>query len=260
MFGAIILRDIPKEEVRIDLSRHPIQGGFRGFRTVPVGLHYVSVKSGEHHTGFWCWMRPKQAIVKIFDYEKGFLDADPGSATHYTNLALSGAMDHALIQYPHEKFGPWYGLIHHIDPTEFPPRIHSEDAGEGSRLDKVLQNTHQGDYVLLLAEFQFAFARWLVSLDTATTDDAAHERWRHLLLAAYNAGEDRIRESGALFPDLVDALLQQFPLLPDEWFEPATFLTAQAGYLSEDMIDTEVDEIAAKGRAFADYLKTRAPQ
>jgi len=57
MFGAIVLRNILKAEARIDTTCHEIQGGFRGFGMAPpVTWHYVGVKSGEHHVGFWCYL------------------------------------------------------------------------------------------------------------------------------------------------------------------------------------------------------------
>jgi len=259
MFGTIVLRDVPKREARIDLIRYPIQGGFRGFRMVPPALHYVSVKSNDHHVGFWCWVKPDQAVVKILGYESGvFEDDEPDSTAHYAQLALSGAMNQVLLPYAHEKFGAWFSLVQHIKEADFPPTLHAQDAqaGAGSRFDGALLGTHQGDAQSFLAEFQFAFVRWLVSLD-ATEDTTAFDRWRHLLLSAYNAGEDRIRDAGELFPKLIDVLLAQFPLLPDDWFGGDSFLLAQAGYLSEDMIDTDVPQLAEKGRAFASYLQTR---
>jgi hypothetical protein len=260
MLGAIVLRDIPKEETRIDLTRYPIQGGFRGFSGVPPKLwHYVSVKVRDHHVGFWCYHAPQQAVVKVFDYETGFEDADPGTQAQYSRLALSGAMGPALIPYPINHLSSWITLVQHIPAADSLPRVHAEDAGAGSRFDKALLGTHGGDGKSLLGEFQTAFVRWLVSMDTAAQDEAAFARWRHLVLSAYNAGESRIGESGDLFPQLVDLLLRQFDLLPNDWFGPDSFLaSSQASYMAEDMIDTGVEEIAEKGQVFADYLKKRA--
>jgi hypothetical protein len=63
--------------------------------------------------------------------------------------------------------------------------------------------------------------------------------------------------NNAVFPKLVDTLFRQFTLLPDEWFGLDNFLMTEAGYLTEDMMDSGVPEIAEKGQAFADYLKQR---
>src|SRR5687767_6339014 len=114
MFGALVLRDIPKEEVRIDLARMAIRGGFRGFSQVPLAAwHYVSVKVDATHQGFWFWLNPGEALVRVFDHAAGFQEDEPESAATFAQMALSGTMGAALWSYPHELFGPWYGLVQH---------------------------------------------------------------------------------------------------------------------------------------------------
>ncbi len=260
MFGAIVLRDIPKAEARIDNTRIPIQGGFRGFGAVPPSMwHYVGVKSGEHHVGFWCYLKPQEAIVKVFDYEtQQFKDADADSQARYSQLALSGAMGPALAPYPQANLATWPGLVKHIPAENFPPQLHTEDSGSGSRFAKALQGTHGGDNAAFLAEFQYAFASWYVSLPSATVDEAAFARWRRLVLAAYNAGEDTMVEAGDLFPKLIDTLLSQFGVMGDKWFESGSFLVSgQAGYMAGDMQDTGIPELVEKGKAFSAYIKKR---
>ena len=259
MFGAIVLRDVPKEQARIDLTKHEIRGGFRGFGQVPPKLwHYVSVKSGAHHVGFWCYLGPRQVVVKVFDPEKGFQDADAETQAQFAELVLGGAMGPALLDYPHAQLGPWLGMVNFIPEQGFPPQLHVVEEGSGSRFDKAYLISHAGDAASFLAEFQYTFASWLVSLDTATQDRAGFERWRHLVLAAYNAGEDRIRAGGNLFAQLVDVMLHQFAVLPDDWFKAESFLvSSQAGYMSEDMVDTGIPELVEKGQAFEAYLALR---
>ena len=261
MFGAIVLRDIPKQEVRIDVVTYPIEGGFRGFGMVPpAAWHYVSVKARTHHVGFWCYLQPKQAIVKIFDYEtQQFEDADPDTQAQYADMALSGAMGPALKAYPETNFGAWYGLVRHIPRENFPPQLHVEDSGSGSRFHKALHGTHGGDKAAFLAEFQYAFVSWYVSLPSAAPDEAAFERWRALVLAAYNAGEDAIRESGELFSELIECMLRQFAVMGDKWFAADSFIvSSQANYMVEDMMDCGVPEIAEKGAAFRAYIQKRS--
>src|SRR5262245_21354218 len=131
MFGAIVLRDIPKEAARIDLARVAIQGGFRGFGQVPpAAWHYVSVLDADRHVGFWCWIDPGEAAVRVFA-DGGFVEDDADTAAQFSRLALSGAMAGALRPYPHELFGAWYGLVNRIPPANFPPAIHDEDRGAG---------------------------------------------------------------------------------------------------------------------------------
>jgi len=259
MFGAIVLRDVPKKEARIDLVRFAIKGGFRGFSQVPpAAWHYVSVEAGGHQVGFWCRLEPGEVVVKVFDPQAGFQEAEADLAAQYQDLALSGSMGAALITYPAARFGPWFGLVNKIGPQPFPPPLHPEEEGPGSRFDKILRDTHGGDGHSLLAELQYAFLSWVVSLDGQAEDEAAFSRWKHIVLSAYNAGEDRIGQAGDLFPNLVDILMRQYDLLPDDWFGGDSFLACgQAGYMSEDMIDTGLPAHEEQGRAWADYLKRR---
>ncbi|GAB4201388.1 MAG: hypothetical protein OHK0022_23390 [Roseiflexaceae bacterium] len=259
MFGAIILRDIPKEEVRIDIARVQIEGGFRGFSTVPAGVwHYVSVKDGARYAGFWCRLEPNSAVVKVFN-GRGFEDDQPEGQQHYSQLALSGAMGGALGRYPLEMAGRWMAMVGKLPAAEFPPALHAREQGEGSRFALAFQGTHGGNPRAFLAEFQWAFITWYLSQGEGQPNEAAQARWRHLLLACYNAGQHQIRDSGNLFADLADTLIAQMTLLPDNWFAPDSFLVAQAGYMAEDMQDCGVDALAEKGRAFAEYLAERAP-
>ncbi|MBN2002595.1 MAG: AAR2 pre-mRNA splicing protein [Anaerolineae bacterium] len=257
MFGAIVLRDVPKEEARIDWIRYQVQGGFRGFGMVPAGLHYVSVKHTEGHVGFWCWLKPQQVIVKIFDEAGFFEDADAETQEQYADLALSGAIGAALISYPLANFAEWFGSVMHIAEDDFPPVIHTQDPGEGSRFDRAFLVTHGGNSATFLAEFQYAFAHWVISGDTASEDVAAFERWKHLVLSAYNAGE-RITQFSGVFSALVDVLLRQFAVLGDEWFAPDSFLVSdQASWMAEDMQDSGVADLPEKGQKFLAYLERR---
>lgn len=259
LFGAIVLRDVPKKEARIDLVRYPIRGGFRGFGLVPPAMwHYVSVEADGKQVGFWCYLRPQQVVVKVYEPSSGFEEADADMEAQYRGLALSGSMGAALIGYPQARLTAWLGLVNKIGEEGFPPQLPQEEAGPGSRFDKILLDTHKGDGESLLAELQYAFLRWLVSIDGGTEDAAAFRRWRHLVLSAYNAGEFRIRESGKLFPEIVDVLVRQYDALPEAWFRGDSFLASpQAGYMSEDMIDTGVPEHVEKGKTLADYLQGR---
>ena len=234
MFGAIVLRDIPKEEARIDLARMEIQGGFRGFSMVPASVwHYVSVKDGPRYSSFWCRVEPSTALVKVYDGRGSFSDADSATQQQYSQLALSGAMGGALGRYPLEMLPRWRAMVMHLPAQGFPPELHAEEQGEGSRFWLAFQHTHGADAGAFLAEFEWAFLAWHFSEREGREDRQALARWRHLLLSCYNAGEDRIRDSGDLFADLADALMAQMALLPEAWFKANSFLMAQASFMTE---------------------------
>lgn len=261
LFNAVVLRDIPKEEAILDLLQHQIQGGFRGFYSVvpAIGWHYVSVKDGEHHVGRWFNWGLQDAVVFRFEPGQGLVDVEPGEAQQYQEMALSGAMAGAMMEYPPQLYARWFGLTRFIPGGEELPEVHAEDEGEGSRFIKAWKGTHGGDNESFMAEFQTAFLRALVSQYTAEPDEVADARWRHLLLACYNAGEFGIKEAGTLFKDLVDVLLVQFPLLPDDYFESGSFVVAQVKYMIEDMKDSGVAELEEPAQQLAAYLKKRKP-
>ena len=255
--NAIVLRNIPKSEVRLDLFRAPVQGGFRGFCSdfPMIGWHYVSVTVDQEPVGFWCHLSFGQAVVRVFDPTHGFVEDEPESAQHYAQLALGGGMQQALMPYPDHLYAPWFGLVSSINANHFPPPLHSEDVGTGSRFDNALQGSHAGNPDALLAEFQYAFVRWLISLDCENEDQVAFDRWQHLLLAACGAGEFRIRASSKFFSALPSILMRQFDLLPREWFNPDSALVQQVNYLIEDMIDSDVEALIDRGQALAQFLE-----
>jgi hypothetical protein len=276
MFGYIILRDIPKEEAQLDLSIYEIKGGFRGFANVEPGLHYVSVKVDERmHEGFWCFLKPSGVVVKIYDYEKTqFIDDSPENTKHYSELALSGAMNKALIPVMlrnMEMSLKWKELTSYIDEKNYPISLNSETpmippgnlspeelsdwfiTKQKSRFEQAYYDTHGGNKESFLAELQFAFVCSLVRKE----DEEALERWLHLLQSIYNAGERSIDEASKLFLPLIDVLIPQFKLLPDDFFESKSQVVFNVEHLIEDMIDTDIDELAKKAKELSVYLKTR---
>lgn len=104
MFGTIILQDIPKQAVHLDLWSYKLQSGFWGFQMVPTGVHYLNALADATHSGFWLGLPPNKVVVKVFDSTQNqFVDDEPQSAEQYRQLAASGAMDKVLIPYPHAE-------------------------------------------------------------------------------------------------------------------------------------------------------------
>lgn len=269
-FGFIVLRDVPKDEARIDLDTYNIEGGFRGFQLVPAGVHYTSVQVQGTHKGFWCYLQPNEVLVKVFNASlQQFQDDEPETMARYQQLALGGAMDQALISYARDSYLLWQELTNQISfssfpPTLFqeepklPPNLSSEELGnwvlhQKSRFEQALFDTHTGNISALLTEFQFAFVRWFIDDE----DMEAFNRWRYLLQAFYNAGESSIAKNPDFFLSLIDILLTQFDCLPEEMFADDSFLVSQAEYLAEDMIDSDIENLVEKGQEFKDYLEER---
>jgi hypothetical protein len=276
MLGYIILRDIPKDAVQLDLSIYEIQGGFRGFALIPPGVHYVSVQlDGKMHEGFWCYLPPSGVVVQMYDYEQNMFTTDtPENEEYYRELAMSGAMNHALIPVMRrnaEMANLWGKLVSQISSDYFPPTLHSEtpmnppdnlskDEMElwflnkhKSRFEQALYDTHNGNGDALLAEFQFAFIRALIN----PVDNDAQDRWRYLLQAFSHAGERNIESLPELFPPLIDTLIAQLQCLPAAWITSSDSLVSQTKYLAEDLIDTGIKGVAEKGQEFSSFLESK---
>ncbi|MBD2086303.1 AAR2 splicing factor family protein [Trichocoleus sp. Lan] len=275
LFTAIVLRDVPKLSAQIDLFKYPLKGGFRGFSLVPPGVHYVSVQAEATHPGFWCYLHPDEVVVKVFDYTlQQFVDDNSESVATYQQLAINGSMGTALFPYPQEQWEKWRKLTQYINSSDFPPQLHQEIVSEPpvnlpiaelsdwmekhhkSRFELALFDTHKGDKEAFLGELQFSFVRWLVTSEN-DGDAEAFNRWQHLLLSIYNAGERIISQNSNCFVAVIDTLIAQFECLPDSMFEPNSFVNHDASYLVEDMLDTDIEELGAKGREFAAYLEKR---
>ncbi|MEH2163455.1 MAG: hypothetical protein V7K38_21060 [Nostoc sp.] len=270
-FCYIILRNVPKEKAQIDADIYQIEGGFRGFKQVIPGLHYVGVQVDKIYQGFWSCLQPNEVLVKVFNHTlQQFEDDQPENTDHYQKLALGGAIDQALLPYNHNSREIWEKLTNHIAPRVFSPILNEEKSNHAavnilsdkpsdlfleqlSRFEQALFNTHSGDTEAFLSELQFAFVRWYTNIE----DIEALNRWRYLLQAIYNAGESGIAKAPELFSSLIDTLLVQFDCLPEDMFTPNSFVTSQASYLAEDMIDSDIEGIVEKGRDFEAYLEEK---
>ncbi|KKK42260.1 hypothetical protein LCGC14_0604110 [marine sediment metagenome] len=276
MFGYIILRDIPKELVQIDLLQFPIKGGFRGFAEVSPGPHYISIKVNEEmHEGFWCWVNPGEAVIKVFDYEKKvFKNDESENEAHFKNLALSGAMNHILISVTKNNFQSvslWKNLTKNISSQNFPPILHNEvpmtlplDIDPDnvsdwyllkfkSRFEQAFNDTHKSNIQAFLGEFEFAFLKYLVR----QTEENALDRWMNLLQAVYNAGERCVEASPDLFISFVNVVQYQFDLLKKEDLQPNTKVIAGVEKIIEDMKDTGTSKLIKHAQAFETYLVNR---
>ncbi|NEO82987.1 MAG: AAR2 pre-mRNA splicing protein [Spirulina sp. SIO3F2] len=252
--GWIVLRDIPKEQARLDNAVYPIQGGFRGFDCVPAGPHYVGVVDQGQQYGFWCYLDILDVVVKVFDStRKVFVDDQPESTERYASLAMSGAMGNALRSPHPQAFETWSKLTNHISEDDFPPTLYPAPGQTANRFVQAFSEVHGGDVDAFLAEFQFAFASWY----TNPANSEPLKRWAHLLQSVYNAGERNMASNPELFAPLVDTMLTQFTLIRDEEFSPQSAIGFGVNYLTEDLIDTEIPSLVEKGKALESYLASR---
>ena len=259
MDSAIILRDIPKKQVKIDMALFPaIEGGFRGFSHVPAGLHYVSVKSHDSHIGFWSYVKSGDALVKIFNSEDNCFEDDLSeSEIKYKQLALSGSLGSALKVYPHQFFPAWLTLSSYIKAEHFPPKIFESDPISHSRFESAFKGTHNGKIDSFLQEFQFSFLKWHCSTLTSINEDSAFERWKFLLFSVYNAGVSNISENPHLFINLITIIITQFRHLGEDFFQEGDSLLENWDTLSKDMEDSGNAEVRKKAQEFSEYILNR---
>ena len=276
MFGYIILRDIPKRLVQLDLLQFPIRGGFRGFSEVSPGPHYVSVEvNNDMHKGFWCWVEPGEAIIKVYDYENDIFKNDElKNEAHFKKLALSGAMNHVLIPITLNNFKSvslWKKLTRNINSNNFPPILHNEvpmtlplninpnDVSDWyintfkSRFEQAFNDTHTNNTQAFLEEFEFSFLKYMVH----QSNENALERWMDLLQAVYNAGERSVEASPDLFIYFVNVVQYQFDLLKKEDLQPNTRIIVGVERIIEDMKDVGTSNLIKYAQAFETYLLNR---
>jgi hypothetical protein len=161
----IILRDLPKKMVQIDLWPFEIHGGFRGFQMVPSGLHYIAVLHDASYRGSWDFLQ-NEALVKVFDHHTSSLvGADDATQAAFRQMADRGAMSQVLIQYPELAVAQWHQLTSHITPENF-SAIHTIKATD------IQLTTSRDD---LIASYQWAFLKVVVvypeNLDVADMQD-----------------------------------------------------------------------------------------
>lgn len=248
--GWILLRDIPKDRVQLDLLAFDVQGGFRGFAQVFPGLHYVALlQDDETVAATWLDVPPGAVVIRVYEYESRELRPDtPENAAFFEPLARGGAMNRALIS-PIQRDATacleWTRLtegcktadvaapLHHEVPVRPPAALAPEElvnwyaTKHESRFEQALQGTHAGNGPRLLAEFRAAFLRALVEGDAR-----AQTRWRELFLAITNAGERRVAEHAEFFAAIGRALVVQAPHVPLTWREE---FQPQLAYLLEDV-------------------------
>jgi hypothetical protein len=278
MYGYIILRDIPKEEVQLDVTIYEIKGGFRGFAEVKPGIHYISVKDdGQMVDGFWCKVRTNDAVIKQYDYQnKTFVNCDVKEHFHYKDLAVGGAMDRVLIHVMSSNqhlAQIWSDLttflkhdfypisLNHEEPMIPPTNLTPKELEEWylttfkSRFDQAFYDTHNSDMYSFFEELQFAFISYMLFSDVEALD-----RYLHLLQAVYNAGERNVTNAPGFFKEFLDVIRIHFNQIADEDFTPDKNYLATIGHLLEDMEDSEIAPLIDKAKEFRKYLGKRGIQ
>lgn len=250
MFGAVVLKDIPKEEIRIDIFKYQISGGFRGFFLIPFGLHYLSIKFRNKFKGFWFYIKPYTAIVKIFNYEtEEFEEVDQETFNTFRHLALSGQMGAALINYPVGEWVKWNKLVSKINEHYFSLKNLEQNQFYTQNTREIIELSKKNDYSDFFADLQFSFITWIVD-DANTFNKKNFEFWQNLIEKILNSEKELIIKNYIFFDETTKIILSQFQNLEKEWLSVNNkFLCLIKNYI-ELLKSTEIDVLLERVKEF----------
>ena len=253
----IVLREVPKERVQLDVTSFPVAGGFRGFQQVLHGYHHLRVLDAQHGREHVCevWLAaPGAAEVLQFSSRLGLRPDTAPEAPSLATLAASGAMNAALIDVlaaaPARALA-WQratsAIDQSIDTLSLGSQLRDADADGGSagasRLEAFL-DAHGGDQRRALREVQAAFARLVLR-----EDPGAALRLTQLCQAHFHAGERRIRELPEYMSDFAETLAAMRTLQPSLRELPGA--ADGLSYLIEDLRDVGGDRLTKAASVLA---------
>lgn len=244
---------------------------FLGFSQAPPGLHHLTVEPRNElidrdPISPWFYLQPSQVLVLElkslrYTYRKlRWFEASPETTAYYQNLADTGALESALVTYfkspTHEK--PWYKsqypwslITQHIRPPHFLPNIQIEQLGKEVEGLKI-QDSHQGDLMAFLAEFEFAFASYYASYE-----DLHLERWNQLLQVLCLSGLAGIASLGEQLPTVVDILMVQLNRLSDYNLVARLNIFETTQHWSQKLTKSGLSIAVEKGQELAASIENR---
>ncbi|MBY8993238.1 MAG: hypothetical protein KGD59_01720 [Candidatus Heimdallarchaeota archaeon] len=260
------------------LAIYEIKGGFRGFAEVKPGIHYVTVKDdGKMVEGFWCEVKSNDTVIKRYDYQsKSFVDCEPEEELRYKDMAISGAMNQALIPVMKKSYSLvqfWLELTSYLKYENYPFTLHKEEPMTPpteltpkeleewylttfkSRFEQAFQNKHNRDMFSFFEELQFAYISYVLF-----KDEQAYDCYFYLIQAVYNAGEWSVTNAPGFFRGFLDIIRKQFNTIKAEDLIPDNKLIANLSNLLEDMDDSGIEPLKEKASEFRRYLDERGIQ
>lgn len=275
--GYIILLNLfdylrpPDLERGIDLDFDPFfydetSEKFLGFCLVPPGTHTVNVSFLDRSNTTWCYLQPRQVLVLELKSAKRtytklrFFEANPETTAHYQNLATTGALELALLPYVKYKIEekPWYRsqypwslITQHIRPPQIPPTVQIEQLG--TAVDNLkLQQSHGGDLMTFLAEFEFTF------ISGYLTFEYSHMyRWNQLLQVLCYSGEEGIAYLGERLPEVIDIVMVQLQKTLNNYIHSHSEVFDACEYLIDDLVKSAIPIAVEKGQELAACIESK---
>jgi hypothetical protein len=227
---------------------------FVGFSHVPAGVHYVAHGAADDLRPPGRWLTVQDGAVVVLEVRGGRLRRPSGDRSQRQERKLKrGDLAARLIPYPQEFNPQWPQLTAPLSGHGLPSLNGNEAQDEGrSRLEVVWRGTHGGDGAAMLREVAYAFLAGRVE-----KREEGVERWFHLLQAIYHCGERLPQEDPSTFVGLSRLLCAQWRALPESMLDERSPVVYGSNFFVEDLIDTEVAELVAAGRAFGEVRHER---
>ena len=243
----LVLLDMPAGVLALDFFQTPVSQGFLGFRDLEPGAHRVALHLDDGEVS--CWVRLEAGAVEVLTFAGGVLHpAGAKRRAQYEAASRRGDLDEQLA--PGPKNFAWSELTEPLLDVAFPPELKPIPRPlPTSRLEHALLETHDGKSAELLAELAYSFLR-----GTLDDDALARERWTYLVQAFYHCGELLPKRIPNMFCWGVRLLRAQMREVPASLLGPDSALTFGSHYLSEDLIDTEVEELVEAGLQWATFI------
>ncbi len=222
--------------------------------------------------------------------ELRFFEANLETTAHYQNLATTGALSQAVLPYIQDLTGeePWYRskyrwslITQHIRPPQFPPTLQIEQLGTtgdnweflefddeddvdfGSDDERIkpeasvelmlkLPESHGGDLMAFLAEFEFAFASGKTTFEDLHTD-----RWNQLLQVLCYSGQEGIAYLGERLPEVIDIVMVQIQRVLISYLHSHREIFDACQYLSDDLVKSAIPIAVEKGQELADCVEDK---
>lgn len=243
MKNNIILKDIPKDTIQIDIWPFEIRGGFRGFQQVPNGLHYISARFKNKYPGIWCFIEDS-TIVKIFNSETAqFNDVDTETTKHFQQMADGGFMDKNLIIYPKNAQLQWFRLTSHITSKNY---NQFKDLNPPSLCSNI--NNQQ-----IIAAYQMAFLRVIVC-HPKFLDPYDMQIWKEWILAFYNAEKTIIDIRVELFITIIDLLILHQKLIEKVYDSELIFIRKRAKKFVNKLLAIGDSKLSQKAKQYQFFL------
>ena len=249
--GKLVVLGVPEGFMGLNLVRVPVDEAFRGFHSVPPGVHRLAVLGCQSDAVRWVKLEPGEVLVLAFD-GKALIEPDEARGAATREQAESGRLDAALRPFVFQH--AWRELTEPLAYALFPPPTFPvPQAPSGSRLELACQD-HGGKGSSLLAELAFTFLRGVLDDHSASL-----QRYYHLVQALYHCGERIPREDPVTFEWVPHLLMAQQRQLPAEAFSRDSPLVFGSHYLSEDLIDADHDDLVEAGRRWAVFIAGHHP-